>query len=101
MPVFMASGCGASNCHGGMSPKAGLDLRSATVAFMELDGGSSIQCTNQLLVQPGQPEASYLINKLTGNGMCSGGIMPKGAPAMSSMQIDVVRAWIANGALDN
>ena len=43
----------------------------------------------------GDPRASYLVNKLTGNGLCSGSRMPKTGAALSAAEIDTVRAWIA------
>lgn len=101
MPLFDASGCGTSRCHGGMRPAADLDMSSATVTYAELVGVLSIQCSNQQLVAPGQPGSSYLVNKLTGMGMCSGSRMPKQAAAFTTTQVDVVRAWIGNGAPNN
>ena len=60
------------------------------------------QCgAGQLLVAPGDPGASYLINKLTGVGMCFGSRMPKGGASLSSGDIDTIRAWIGAGAADD
>jgi hypothetical protein len=60
-----------------------------------------MQCASRLLVAANDPTASYLINKLTDAGMCQGTIMPKMGPALSAAEIDVVRAWIGNGASNN
>ncbi|MBL8950054.1 MAG: hypothetical protein JNK82_04715 [Myxococcaceae bacterium] len=42
--------------------------------------------------------ASYLVNKLTGTGMCLGSQMPKGSGSLTAAQLDTVRAWNATGA---
>jgi hypothetical protein len=49
------------------------------------------------LVDPGDPEGSYLMNKLLGVGMCAGTRMPRGGK-LSEEQLSVVRAWIEAGA---
>jgi mono/diheme cytochrome c family protein len=51
-----------------------------------------------LRVDPFDPDASYLIRKLEGSA-ATGGQMPLGAPALPQADIDVVRQWIAGGAL--
>lgn len=56
------------------------------------------QCTNKLLVAPGSPSNSYLVNKLTGTDMCSGSRMPKGGSSLSNGDIESVRVWIGSGA---
>jgi hypothetical protein len=82
-----------------MRPSEGLDLSSASVAFAALVNVKTGQCGGaKLRVVPGDPSASYLVNKLTGVGMCSGSVMPKAGGELSAAQIDVVRAWIGAGA---
>lgn len=100
-PIFTAKGCAASTCHAGARPDAGLDLRSAGVAWAELVDVRSTQCVSLDLVEPGDPAASYLINKLTGVGMCGQGFaMPRGVGAtrLTAAQLDAIRAWITGGA---
>jgi hypothetical protein len=93
----MAAGC--PDCHDASTPSAGLDLSSAVLARDNLLDGPSGQCSPaRTLVVAGSPETSYLINKLTGVGMCSGQRMPRGRPPLSDTQIDDVRAWIEAGA---
>jgi hypothetical protein len=100
IPIFQAAQCGSTMCHGGVNPKADLDLSTTDIAHQELLESVSTQCTGSPLVQPGDPGGSYLINKLTGTGMCAGSVMPKAGSELSSAQIDVVRAWIGSGAGD-
>jgi hypothetical protein len=52
-------------------------------------------------VAPGSVATSYLVNKLTGQGLCSGNLMPPNGGPLSSTQLDLIRAWICNGAPNN
>ena len=51
-------------------------------------------------VQPGDPDASYLINKLTGVGI-TGDRMPADGLFLSPAEIQVFRLWIEQDASDN
>ena len=53
-----------------------------------------------MLVEPGSPPGSYLLDKLMGVGLCSGSVMPK-TGSISDAEIDVISAWICQGALDD
>lgn len=97
-PMFDV-GC-TGNCHAAPNPSAGLDL-SAGNSHAELVGVDSLQCDARLLVAPGDPGASYLVDKLRNTNLCGGSRMPKGAPAWSDQQIELVEAWVCNGALDD
>ncbi len=81
-------------------PAEGLNLSSVTVAYDDLvTTSASQQCASTFLIVPGDIAASYLINKLTGSGMCIGTAMPKGTPTpLDPADIDTIRAWIASGA---
>ncbi len=46
---------------------------------------------------PGNPDQSYLIQKIEGHAAV-GARMPLGAPPLPQSTIDVIRQWIANGA---
>lgn len=99
VPIFETAECGDSMCHAGFSPKEGLDMRNATRAYERLVDVASRQCTDLLMVDPSNPSSSYLINKLTGEGMCDGMVMPRGPRSrLTPAQVDVVRAWIGLGA---
>lgn len=95
LAIFDSKGCGSGGCHGGARPSQGISLDSTSGIESSLVGVASEQCTNKLLVAAGDPAASYLVNKLTGAGMCGGSQMPKGAPPLSSAQLDTIRAWIS------
>lgn len=90
--------CAFSGCHGGASPVLGLNLEPGQT-FSNTVGVTSSQNSSLKLIQPSDPDNSYLIRKLEGTG--SGSTMPKGASPLSSEDIDSVRSWVSAGALDN
>jgi hypothetical protein len=90
-PIFTAN-C-TTGCHGGVRPSAGLSL-AAGASYASLVGVRSGCPDGRLRVTRGSVSASYLVNKLTGVGMLSGGPLP-------TAQIDLIRAWICNGAPNN
>jgi hypothetical protein len=93
--IFTQSGCGTAACHGGAMPKEGLDLSTKAKALAQLVDVPSSQCGGELRVTSGDPSNSYLINKLTGVGMCMGSQMPKADAALSAADIDTIRTWIS------
>ena len=100
-PVFDQA-CASVGCHAAndrFPPGAGLVL-DAAVSRSHLVGINSDQQPGFVRVQPGDPDASYLINKLTGVGI-SGDRMPAGGPFLSPAEIQVFRLWIEQDASDN
>jgi hypothetical protein len=97
-PIFNASGCGKSACHAGNQPAENLDLSSSSKGYAALVNVPASQCSVRTRVMPGQPNSSYLVNKLTGTDMCSGSRMPKAGSALSASELDTVRVWIGGGA---
>ncbi len=96
-PIFTAS-CTSGGCHGsGPKPAANLSL-VAGKSHAELVNVASDSCSGKLLVKPGAVDQSYLVNKLTGVGMCAGSRMPKADGALPTAQLDAIRAWICGGA---
>jgi hypothetical protein len=93
--ILQSYGCGSMACHGGINPSEGLDLSSEAGAESALVGVEASQCSDgRLLTDPGDPANSYIIQKLTGVGMCSGSRMPKSGGGLSAAEIDTIRAWI-------
>ena len=90
--------CATSNCHAGASPAASLNLEAAN-SYTMLVGVSSTQSAGTQRVNPTNPNASYLIQKLEGAG-ASGGQMPPSGPLAQS-EIDTIRQWISAGAIDD
>jgi len=95
--VFTPS-CATANCHSGGLPAAGLNLEAAN-SFTQMIGIASTQDAGVQRVNPGNPNASYLITKLEGPG-ASGGVMPP-VGALAQVDIDTIRQWITDGAIDD
>ena len=91
-----------TSCHAGATAPLGLRLDAAN-SFALLVGVNSTQEPSLQRVDPGNPNVSYLINKLegslSGGGAVTGGRMPLGGTALPQADIDVVRQWITDGAL--
>jgi len=95
-PVFISE-CG--DCHGAEKPKKGLDLSKGR-GFDHIVGKASNEVPEMLLVKPGDPDASYLWQKLQhtakeGRGMPRTIFSSKMLPAA---ELDVVKKWITDGA---
>ena len=60
-------------------------------------GIPSDQDANTLRVAAFDPDNSYLVQKLEGTA-AFGGQMPAASPPLDQTTIDIVRAWIDNGA---
>ena len=95
-PIFVAD-CTGPGCHGAPNAQEGLDLRAGQ-GFAGLVEVPASQCGDRLLVDPGNPEGSYLIDKLEGLDMCSGTRMPK-MGSLSAAEIELVARWICHGAM--
>jgi hypothetical protein len=92
--------CAVSGCHtgpSGASLPSGMDLSSADASFTNLVGISSIQQPTLSRVAAGDPDNSYLVQKIEGTA-ASGARMPLGGGILDQALIDDIRDWIANGA---
>jgi hypothetical protein len=87
--------CATPGCHGSLAPQAGLDL-TAGKSYDNLML-PSMQNPDVPRVTPGNPTNSYLITKLTGNGLM-GNQMPLGSQPLAPEELEVVRTWISYGA---
>jgi hypothetical protein len=58
----------------------------------------SEECGTRLMVAPGDPEHSYVINKITDKNLCGGVSMPNGKPLLSAADVQVIYDWICEGA---
>jgi cytochrome c5 len=89
-------------CHT-TSTSGGLSLAEGA-AYGNLVGAASSEAPAVDLVEPGEPEQSYLIAKLKGTQTDLNGYgeqMPKGKTPLDEETISGIEAWIAAGALDN
>jgi hypothetical protein len=92
-PIFTSS-CALVNCHVG-DGGAGLNLE-AGLSFAELISVASSQIEG-VRVSPGQPEASYLFEKITSVEPRFGERMPIGN-VLDELDVEAIRQWIAGGA---
>ena len=97
-------------CHvtgGTGSATANLFLDSAQTSFDNLVNVPSTEAPSLKRVEPGNPDASYLIHKLEGTaapegGRCCPDRMPaSGPPFLSDQEVKKVRDWISDGAKNN
>jgi hypothetical protein len=91
-----------SGCHTGLgSSLPGVQNLTAGNTFASIVGVASIEQPALKRVAPGDPDHSYLVQKIEGAAGISGQRMPLGGPFLAQSEIDQVRAWIAQGALNN
>jgi hypothetical protein len=91
--------CALSGCHAGASPAQGMNL-SASVSYNNIVGVPSGERPSLLRIDPGNPNDSYLLQKIAGTASV-GSRMPRGRAPLSDALIQQVRTWIEQGALDN
>ena len=103
-PIFTAN-CTANNCHDATGPKKNLNLEPGST-FGDTVNIAAEECNDgRIRVVPGDPDNSYLMQKMLGVQMCSGVQMPQtggpGGKGLTEEEWGVVWAWICQGALDN
>ena len=91
--------CAVSGCHTGGAAPQGLQLDEAN-SYALLVNVASAEAPSILRVAPGDPDNSYLIQKLEGTASV-GGQMPLGGTPLPQASIDVIRQWIVDGAIDD
>lgn len=84
-------------CHAGANAPHGLRLDAAD-SYGLLVGVPSVEVPSLLRVKAGDPDNSYLIQKLEGHAAV-GARMPLGGPYLPTDVIAVIRQWITAGAL--
>jgi hypothetical protein len=105
----LATSCTTRSCHGGGSrpPVLGAHMSASTMRAA-LVGVASEDRPDHAYVEPGAPDASYLVQKVEGrlvDAECTehdcGEPMPLDNPSLSAEAIAKIRAWVADGARDN
>ena len=91
--------CAVSGCHTGAGAPQGLQLDEAN-SYTLLVSVASTEDPGVLRVAPGDPENSYLIHKLEGRASV-GEQMPLNGTPLSQANIDSIRQWITEGAIDD
>ena len=90
--------CATSTCHAGATPGGGVNLDAAN-SYTMLVGIQSSQDAGFMRVLPGNPDNSYLIQKL--EGTASGGVPMPPSGSLPQADIDTIRQWITAGAIDD
>ena len=91
-----------SGCHTGFGTSLpGVQNLTAGNTFTSIVNVPSIEQPSLKRVAPGDPDHSYLVQKIEGAAGISGARMPFGGPFLAQSDIDLVRTWIAQGALNN
>jgi hypothetical protein len=91
------------NCHTnvGRNPSGGLNLAHG-VAYDQIVSVASARKPGAVRIIPGDPENSYLVQKLEGRAGIVGVRMPQsGPPYLTDGQILILKRWIALGAPRN
>ena len=86
-----------TQCHIGANAPQGLRLDAANSYAMLVNVASS-EVPTLLRVNPGNADQSYIVQKIEGHAAV-GGRMPLGQAALPQDRIDLIRSWIAAGAL--
>lgn len=92
-----------TGCHTnvGRNPTGGLNLLSG-LSYTSLVGVASTGKPGAVRVIQGDPENSYIVQKLEGRATIAGGRMPRGSgPFLTEGQMLVIKRWISNGAPNN
>jgi hypothetical protein len=113
-PLFESDANRCAGCHGpaNTSPYAGLTLGGAisSKCLVERLKRASVNGGQFKLVEPGQPDKSWLYLKAAGlaasagctpkdaNSPCNTAEMPPTGKTMTDAQLEVLRKWIADGA---
>jgi hypothetical protein len=92
-----------TQCHTtqGRTPPLGLSLLP-DAAYQNLINVPSVQKPGAIRVIPGDPDNSYLVQKLEGHSAIVGQRMPRtSGPFLTEGQMLIIRRWIAQGAANN
>jgi len=96
--------CLAGGCHNSISRAGNLvlvDGQSYQQLVNRQSDNAAAQQAGLARVTPFQPDASFLLIKVTNPAPSQGSRMPLSAAPLSSAQIDMIRQWIAGGALES
>ncbi|MFO1503998.1 MAG: TIGR03118 family protein [Steroidobacteraceae bacterium] len=94
---FFGPRCSICHTGGGATLPASMNLSSASATAAALIGVTSQEVPALKRVAPGDPNNSYVIQKIEGTAAV-GSRMPLGGPFLSQAESDQIRAWIQAGA---
>jgi hypothetical protein len=85
-----------TRCHAGAAAPAGLRLDEDS-SYAMLVNVASLEVPGLRRIRPGDPDLSYLVQKLEGRAAV-GSRMPLNSPPLPQATIDVIKQWIRDGA---
>ncbi len=88
-----------SDAYEGGRPVAGLDLAEGNMPRNTIAAGSGQLSDGTLLINPGRPDESYLVEKIAVDAPTRGSRMPHRMPPLSDGEIETIRNWVLDGAL--
>lgn len=93
--TILAESCGTTGCHDDSAQaQEGLDLLSPNVESRVVDvNAAGVGCTSRLLVVAGDPDTSYLMDKVLNTPGICGTQMPV-VGFLEPAEIEVLRQWI-------
>lgn len=86
-----------SHCHSGAGAPQGLRLDAGN-SYALLVNVASSEVPALLRINPGNPDASYLVQKIRGNAAVGARMPADGPPYLPQDRIDLIRRWVAAGA---
>ncbi len=97
--AIFSQSCAFNSCHGSAARAGNLDLENRSTLYEQLVGRASMLAPDVPLVDAGNPDGSFLYQKIAECEPSAGASMPLNAPILLSAEsIAVVREWIAAGA---
>jgi len=97
LPILTRVGCVASACHGGDNPAVNFSLATYESMFAP---GSGATMLGLCPIVPGDPDASYVIEKLQ-PGPRTGRQMPDRRTPLNDAEFQLFVTWIREGAAEN
>lgn len=91
--IFRRS-CGVVGCHQGQYPKMALNFDTAEGVAATI-GAASLGRPESKLIDPNDPDKSYILMKLRGDRAIAGRRMPNGKDPLKPEEIQAIRDWIA------
>ncbi len=98
---IFTTNCALSGCHATASTSAGNQNLSAGQAYNNIVNVKSYEVPSYVRVKPFSSDSSYLYMKITGASGISGAQMPYGKAPLQSSDIQTIKNWIDQGALNN
>ena len=92
--------CIACHTDVGRTPAAGLNL-THDVAYSQIVNVVSARKAAAVRIVPGNPDGSYLVQKIEGRSDIVGVRMPINGPYLTDGQVLILRRWIEQGAQRN